>query len=385
MNADIPEEFMKELEKCLYGGCGFCRVDCPAYEQKGWESSCARGRNRIALAKIRNAINWDSDLLENIYTCTTCGYCEERCPSKISTPKLVTQLRALAINEGVIANPLLRRTFGNTYKYGNPWGKPAKTRSEWAKDLKVKTFKENEDLEILLFVGCAPSYDFRCQEVAKSLVAILDKIGVNFGILGDEETCCGDSVLRMGEKGLFEMLAEKNRDTFRKYEIRKIVTISPHCYNAFLNDYSLGSKPKVEHYTEFLWELIKQEKLKFTRAIDKVVTYHDPCYLGRYNDVYDAPREILNKIPGLSLIEMPRNRQRSFCCGGGGGRIWMEESGDQRRPDMLRAHEASDVGAGILVTACPFCLMKLEDAIKVIGNDGKIQVKDLAELVEVSM
>lgn len=379
------EDYVKELEKCLYCGCGFCCVDCPAYEQKRWESSCARGRNRIAYAKVKGVIRWDRDLLESIYTCTTCGYCEERCPQKIPTPKLVTQLRGLAIKDGVVTNPLLRRSLERIYKYGNPWGKLAKTRSEWAKGLKVKTFEKNEDLEILLFVGCAPSYDFRCQEVARSLVAIFNKTGVNFGILGNEETCCGGPILRMGEKGLFEMLVEKNLRSFKKYKIRKIVTISPHCYNTFVNDYPIGNeKLKVEHYTEFLWELIEQGILKFSRKIN-IVTYHDPCYLGRYNGIYDAPRKIIDAIPGLSRIEMPRNRERSFCCGGGGGRIWIEEAADQKRPSINRAHEAINVGPNILSTACPFCLINLDDAIKVVGNDGKIQVKDVAELVKEAM
>ena len=396
--AQIPEiikvnenvESMVELRDCLE--CLLCVAACPLTEIafKGKRFDYPASILQLASFALDPRDELDrlpTALSEGIYECTTCKRCEEVCPMGIATPKLVIErLRQLSIDKGLVKNPLIRDTLRSTYKYGNPWGKSANTRSDWAKRLGVRSFQSNEDLEILYFVGCTPAYDPRVQEVAKSLVAIFNKAGVNFRILGNEEKCCGGPMLRMGEKGLFETLMEENIRTFEKYGIHKIVTTSPHCYNAFVNDYpNIEGKVKVQHYTQFVWELIEQGKLNFSREVDKVVTYHDPCFLGRYNGVYEAPRKILEAIPGLSLVEMERSKERSSCCGGGGGRIWTEEAPAEERLSVNRTREAVGVDPDILVTACPFCLINLDDAIKVIGKSEKIQVKDIAELVKEAM
>jgi Fe-S oxidoreductase len=209
------------------------------------------------------------------------------------------------------------------------------------------------------------------------------KCGVDFGILGNEETCCGEPIFWLGEKALFEMFAEKNLNLFRKYSINRIVTTSPHAYNIFLKEYPRNNL-KVQHHTQLLLELLKQGKLTFSRKVKKTVTYHDPCFLGRYNDVYDPPREILRAIPGLKLVEMPRRREESFCCGGGGGMMWMEEFASEKT-NVKRAREASEVEPDVIATACPFCLMNLEDGVKTINQEDKIQVMDIIELVHDAM
>jgi Fe-S oxidoreductase len=210
---------------------------------------------------------------------------------------------------------------------------------------------------------------------------VLNKVGVDFGILGNEERCCGDPILRLGERGLFEMIAEENLALFEKYDISRIVTTSPHCYNTFIEDYTQKSF-ELQHYTQLLSELVEQGRLKFSKKVDKVVTYHDPCFLGRYNDIYEEPRKILEAIPGLTFVEMPRNRENSFCCGGGGGMMWMEEILSEERTCLKRAHEAVGIKPDIIATACPFCLINLEDGIKVLNKEDIVQVKDIIELVK---
>jgi len=211
---------------------------------------------------------------------------------------------------------------------------------------------------------------------------ILNKMGIDYATLGTEEWCCGDHMLRMGEKGLFEELATHNISMFQKLNPTKIVTISPHCYNTFRNDKPYNdAKLNVQHYTEFLAEAIQTGKIKLTKPVKKHVTYHDPCFLGKRNDIYEAPRKTLQAIPGLELIEMKRTKQSSFCCGGGAGRVWTEEADPEKRPCVNRVHEALDLGADTIAVACPYCVTTLEDAVKVLDVENKITVKDIAELV----
>jgi Fe-S oxidoreductase len=215
--------------------------------------------------------------------------------------------------------------------------------------------------------------------VAKALVKSLFKAEVNFGILGNEETCCGSEVRRMGEEGLFEMLVEDNLNLFRKYGITQIVTISPHCYNVFKNEYQ-DSEIEVKHYTQYVAELIDTGKLTFSNKVEKVVTYHDPCYLGRHNGIYDEPRRVLESIPGLELVEMPDSRESSLCCGGGGGRMWLETKKEERFAD-LRVKQALEVGAKVLVTACPYCLLNFEDSLLSMDIGDSMVIRDISELL----
>lgn len=213
------------------------------------------------------------------------------------------------------------------------------------------------------------------------MVAVLDKARVDFAILGNEERCCGDLPLQIGERGLFEVLAEQNMKNFERHNIRRIVTTSPHCYDTIKKHYpNFGGEFEVQHYTQFVWELIEQGKLNFSRKVEKVVTYHDPCYLGRHNNIYEEPRKILEAIPGLKLVEMERSRENSFCCGGGGGRMWTEET-SVNNICKIHAQDAADTSAKVLATACPFCFIQLEDGVKSLDLEGKLEVIDLLQLV----
>jgi len=245
--------------------------------------------------------------------------------------------------------------------------------------LKVKYVSEGEKTELLYFVGCAASYDSRAQEVARALVKNLNTLGIDFSILGNKETCCGNEVYSLGEKGLFEILVEKNLSLLDRYGISRILTTSPHCFNAFKNKY--GKDLTVQHYTQYFADLIDKGKLKFPQRIEKVVTYQDPCFLGKHNDIYDEPRKIIENIPGIKLVELNLSRGRSVCCEGGGGRMWYDIPGERGRLAETRVKEAIDVGADTLAVACPFCLLTFDDAIKTTGNEDKIQVMDIMELV----
>lgn len=322
----------------------------------------------------------DETLNSSIYECTNCKACEQICPSSIEICNVTNQIRTEIVEEGFVPKTI-RDALNNTFKHGNPWGHSKKDRTKWAEGLKVTKLFGNQEADLLYFVGCAPSYDPRCQMIAKSLVAIYDYAKIDCAILGDE-MCCGNCILRMGERGLFDILAEENLKNLKKRGVQRVITSSPHCYNAFVRDYpSYGGKFEVLHYTQFISELLDQGKLKFSREVEKVVAYHDPCFLGRHNDIYEAPRKILEAIPGLTVIEMKRTREDSFCCGGGGGRMWMEDS-FEKRPSIIRAEDATSTDPEVLVTACPFCLVQLEDAIKSMDKEEEIEVKDLAEIVK---
>ncbi|MDH5779988.1 MAG: (Fe-S)-binding protein, partial [Candidatus Bathyarchaeota archaeon] len=270
----------------------------------------------------------------------------------------------------------------SAFKYHNPVRMPPSRRTEWSKGLKIKELPTAEKTAILYFVGCLPSYDERNQKIARSMAQIFGKVNVDFATLGNDEWCCGDHILRLGEKGLFEMLAEHNISLFRKYNFNGVVTLSPHCYYVFKNEEPyVDAKINVRHYTQFLAEALENGTLSPTRAVKKRVTYHDPCFLGKRSDIYDEPRKILKAIPGLELIEMGRSRQNSFCCGGGAGRIWTEEATPENRPCVDRAKEALELGVDLIATACPFCVTTLEDAVKVLDVEDTIVVRDISEVL----
>jgi Fe-S oxidoreductase len=234
--------------------------------------------------------------------------------------------------------------------------------------------------ETLLYVGCAPSYDPRVQNVSTALVKIFQKADLDFGILGKKESCCGNEIRRMGEQALFKKLAKDNTNLFKKSGIKKIITISPHCFNAFKNEYPDFTLP-VQHYTQVIADLIEMGKLKMSKGLNLPATYQDPCFLGKQNLVFDEPRKILTSIPGLEFAEMERSKQRSLCCEGGGGRMWAEGGTEGTRNGEIRIKEAVALGAKVIATSCPFCLLTLEDAVKISGLADQIVVKDIAELV----
>lgn len=259
----------------------------------------------------------------------------------------------------------------------NPWGQPPSQRSLWIGDVEIPTF-DAEQHDILLYIGCTSSFDRRAQNIARSLVSVLMAAEIPFGILGDEEPCCGEAALSLGHKPYFDELAEKAISVYEKFGVRRIVAISPHCYDVMLNEYPRSFDLEILHYTSYLNDLIRSEKLAFQHPLNHKVTLQDPCFLGRRNDQYDAPREVLQSIPGLSLIEMEQSGPDSLCCGGGGGRMWMETPMGERFSDR-RVQEAAATSADILATACPFCISCFEDSIKAEGIQG-LEILDIAEL-----
>jgi Fe-S oxidoreductase len=314
---------------------------------------------------------------DDIWLCSTCKACVDRCPRGVELIDVIGSMRRMLVGGGMIPQ-MQRSAVSNMVQEGNPWGNPAEERMDWAEGLDVKIFERNMDW--LLFVGCAPSYDPRNQKVARALVEVLNKAGVSFGVLGNEERCCGDSARRIGDEQAFGTMVERNVAKFEEMGVERVVAISPHTFHTLKNDYGeFGSELEVLHHTQLLAELVDEEKVVPGR-MERKVTYHDPCYLGRHNGVYEEPRKILESVPGLELVEMERNREASLCCGGGGGRFWTETASDERFSNM-RLEEAFGAGAGTLVTSCPFCILNFEDSGKALGREDELVVKDVVEFL----
>ena len=369
---------IKKLNFNVCMQCGKCTGSCPVFPK----SKLNPRRLMLETAYLISPLTMHPPLniyeKSEVWDCTTCSTCSYRFPREVEPMDVLIGLRSLLIEQGRVPSTLGDALEG-VYKYGNPWGISRSKRSDWAKDLKVKYVSEGEKAELLYFVGCAAAYDSRAQEVARALVKNLNTLGIDFSILGNKETCCGNEVYSLGEKGLFEILVEKNLSLLDQYGINRILTTSPHCFNAFKNKY--GKDLAVQHYTQYFADLIDKGKLKFPQRVEKVVTYQDPCFLGKHNDIYDEPRKIIENIPGIKLVELNLSRGRSVCCEGGGGRMWYDIPGERGRLAETRVKEAIDVGADILAVACPFCLLTFDDAVKTTGNEDKIQVMDIMELV----
>jgi Fe-S oxidoreductase len=320
---------------------------------------------------------------EEIWSCTTCGACEEECPVFIEYIDKMIDLRRHLTETGQSPSTF-NQVLTHLEKTGNPFGKPPKKRSDWVKDLEgvpVRILKPGEQTDILFYVDSYGSFDPRLQEVVRAVATGLQRAGVDFAILGPKEKDTGHQVRRMGEEGLFQLLLEENTETLGKYRFNRIITADPHAFNTLKNDYP-GDLPAV-HAAVFFLDLLRAGRLIPKKSIDsgRIYTYHDPCYLGRHNAVYREPREILDRIPGLQRVEMARCRDRSFCCGGGDVNLWHEIEGEEMRLAANRLLMAREAGAQVLVTACPFCLLNLEDAVKTAGLDREMQVIDLMELL----
>ena len=314
--------------------------------------------------------------------CTTCAACMEICPVYGAPFKVISKKRALMVEEGKDVPDLMNQTLERLFNYENPWVASKRERAAWAKDLEIPVLKADGKVSPLCyFVGCTTSFDARAQGIAKAFTGILKKAGTRFGILGDKEPCCGDIALVTGETGLFQEKRENALELFDRMGIREVVTSSPHCFHSFFHEYP-GRPFGVRHYTQVLRELIAAKRLTFKNTETLTVTYHDPCYLGRHNRFFKEPREIIRAIPGTKLVEMAHHGADSLCCGGGGGRMWQgEELHGEARMSEIRMKEAQATGAEVLVTACPLCLIMLEDASKTLGLDAKMKVMDLNELV----
>lgn len=364
----------------LYGcyQCGKCTGGCPV---------SLKSKLNIRRLMIEGILGKNLERISEraeLWDCTTCKTCTIRCPRGLKPMDLIIGMREILVEEGHIPKTIIE-AMENTYKHGNPWGKSRNMRIEWIKNLpeeiKIKDFSKGEQADYLYFVGCTASFDPRIQEIAKALVFCLQRAEIDFGILGNEEHCCGNEIRRMGETGLFEMLVEENIKRFESYQIEHIFTMCPHGFNALKNEYPQG-KFNLLHTTQLLKKCLEEGKLSFTKEIKKVVSYHDPCFLGKQNGVFDEPRILLNAIPGLTFRELDRSRERSLCCEGGGGRMWVESSSETgQRLAEIRVQDAVNLGAEILATACPFCVLTLEDAVKTSGHEEKIRVMDVTELL----
>lgn len=315
---------------------------------------------------------------DEIWSCTTCGACEQECPIGIEYIDKIVDLRRGMVDEGMVPQSL-QKPLKALEKRGNPWGKMEKKRADWAKDL-PEGVEVKDSADVLFFADSVTSYDNRMQEIGKATVTILSKSGTDFKLLGKAEKDSGNEIRRFGEEMLFLSLKEQNTDAILESGVKQIITADPHAFNALKNDYQ--GLPPVMHISQFVVRNVKSGAIKLKKADDdgKVYTYHDPCYLGRHNDVYDDPRAALDAIDGLQRVEMERHKDRAFCCGGGGLMLFYEPEEDQRM-SVVRVEMAADAGANVIVTACPFCLVNIEDGIKVAGMEGKMEAIDLAELI----
>ena len=365
-----PFAFDHDLFACIQ--CGKCTGGCPMAIK-------TQLNPRVLIYRLLTAGNgYDLEKHEELWDCTTCGTCFTRCPKEVNPMETVIALRSEFVEKGRV-HQNVKTALESTYRHGNPLTLPREDRGAWAKDLSVKLMSKGA--EYLYYVGCSPSYDPKAQKTSRALVRILQRAGVDFGILGTEENCCASEVRRLGELGLFEMMAEDNQETLKRLGIGKMFTTSPHCFNTFSNDYPKNGV-EVQHYTQVLANIVDNEELEFTSKLEKTVTYHDPCYLGKQNGIYDEPRAVLKSIPGIKLVEMDRSREKSLCCEGGGGRMWLEGTNPGERLAQTRIKEAIETGAEILATACPFCLLTLDEAVKLLNAEDKLQVMDIAELVD---
>ncbi|GAB4340225.1 MAG: hypothetical protein Kow0099_16040 [Candidatus Abyssubacteria bacterium] len=376
-------EYQDLIHRCFR--CGYCKFtrdyrdfNCPTYRKFWFETYSPGGRMWLYRGLLNGDINPSPRLAEIFYSCVTCGNCAEQCVFEFG-PNLVdifVEARRELVELGVTP-PAVRDYLKGIHVHGNPY-KQTDGRGDWARGLDIAPYQGQE---YLFYVGCVGSYDDRGQEMARAAAKLLGEAGLSFGVLGDKERCDGNEVHLLGESVLFQELAEHNTRMFKSLGVKKIIALSPHGYNAFKKEYpAFGGDFEVLHYTQVLAQLVGSGALAFSGLTAKV-TYHDPCYLGRHNDEFDAPREVLRAIPGLSLVEMEKNKKNSLCCGGGGGNFFTEIIGSgEGSPARVRLREAVETGASILAVACPYCARMFEDARKSESLEGIIEVKDIAEI-----
>jgi Fe-S oxidoreductase len=358
----------EDLNLCMQ--CGLCAGLCP-WRDVGGEFYV---RQMIRMGQL-GVEGYESD--DVLYGCTTCNKCVINCPRGVKIIDIMRSMRSIIAETGAIPGPL-KTMLGSCHSHGNPWSEPREKRMDWAKDLDLPEF--TPDKEYLLFVCCTSCYDQRSRNVARSLVQLLNQAGVSYGVLGEEQNCCGESARKIGGEEVFTALMEKNINLFGDKEAKKVIVTSPHCYYTFTQEYPElgGADFEVVHASQLLQQLVDQGKLS-PSGYGKKVAYHDPCYLGRHSEIYDQPREVLKKA-GADMVALPREKKWALCCGGGGGRLWMETEPEQRF-STHRVREAAESGAEVLATACPYCISMLEDSAKGEGLEGKLEVKELAEIL----
>ena len=390
---DFTRQQLTELDACV--SCGRCQDACPAHEAGKPLSP------RAVVQDLRSHLDVVGPLLlagaaeqlptlheetisaETLWSCTSCHACVDICPLDVDPLRMITDMRRHLVAEGQLRGTPAT-ALQKMQRSGNPWGLPAEERLHWAEGLQVPTVHENQDFEVLYWVGCAASYDRRIQRVARAVVQLLQHAQVNFAVLGPAERCTGESARRMGDEFLFQELAASNLETLQAHGVRKIITHCPHCLNSLTNDYSqFGDDFEVIHHSQFLQELVEQGKLPSTYQSpgeNGPVTYHDPCYLARVQQISEPPRQLIElTLPsGSGLRELPRRREDTACCGAGGGRMWFDDPPDQRA-GMDRIDEIVKTGCQTVAVSCPFCLTMISDGLA--AAEANIEVQDIAELL----
>lgn len=372
----LDDELWEQLIELTEGAaapcyqCGVCTASCPwglVREQPFTVRSLMR-RVQLGLPE-----GW-----EQLWLCTACGQCEARCPRGVPVADVIRGLRQLMWRRRETPAGL-PSTLWSLYWNNNPWSQPPSQRAQWLGPIEVPIYDPDEH-EFVCYAGCTASYDRRAQKIAQSLVRVLQAAGIPFGVLGEEEPCCGEAVLSLGHKPYFEEVAQNAMQVFRAKGVRKLVTVSPHCYDVFRNHYpGLDQSVTTQHYTQLLADLVDQGRLPLAQSLDLQVTFQDPCYLGRRNGAYEQPRKVLSAIPGVRLAEMKHAGPEAICCGGGGGRMWLETPLGKRFSD-LRIQEAVETESNVIATACPFCVSCLEDSLKSQKLQA-LKVMDVAEIV----
>jgi Fe-S oxidoreductase len=411
--------------------CGRCQTHCPTYvtgkplthkgvnqDLKHWiwknQQLVATGKGDDGQARELPGIIGEILKPETVWACTSCGWCETACPVFIENIPRLIDMRRFKVQVEADFPAEIQRVFEGMERQGNPWGLAQEKRDEWAEDLSLPQWEPGGKYEYLFYVGCAGSYDDRQKKVSRALVKILREAKVSFATLGKQEMCNGDSARRLGNEYLFQTLAKGNIEAWNGAGVKAVITQCPHCFNTLKNEYpELGGEYRVINHTELLNELIRDKRIRLSRVMGEKVTYHDPCYLGRHNGIFDAPREALGAIPGVQVVEMQRSRRESFCCGAGGGRMWMEEKIGQRinqnrvneaadtlahaadpSVPLLDAHDKHKPGAvgeykgpakGVIAVACPFCMTMVKDGINETGREETLKVRDVTELVAEAM
>ncbi len=376
--------------------CGRCTAVCPANSTgKELDPKKLHTGIRYSAQSQKEAILKGEEefpeLLGNVFSkdffwqCTTCGACMEECPATNDhIDKIMEVRRYMVLTEGEM-KPETQQAMRSLENQYNPFNMSHSTRFDWAKELNIPSIQENPDAEYLYWVGCFGCFDDRNKKVTMDLAKIMNSAGISYALLKDEEKCTGDPARRVGNEYLFQMLAEENVETLNKYKGKKIITQCPHCFNTIGNEYpDFGGDFEIIHHTELIDHLIKNKKINLENEVAQKMTYHDSCYLGRHNDIYDAPRDALNKIKGATIQEMERSGSKSFCCGAGGGQMFMEET-EGKRVNVERIEEASRTNPDVVVSNCPFCLSMFEDGKKSAGLADKFETKDLAEVVAQAM
>jgi Fe-S oxidoreductase len=386
-----------DLYACVV--CGNCQELCPAYTtgkplnpkkviqdlkkqllKAGPELVKAKAKGEPAPENVNVTLAGKVVLEDEIWACTTCGACDTVCPVWVQHIDKIVDLRRNLVEQSILPETA-KATLQSIERRGHPWRGTTLNRSDWTRGLNIKTLAEDPKVDILYWVGCTEALDERGIKIAQSIAKIMQQAGINFGILGTEESCCGDPARRLGDEVLYQTQAQKNIEILKGYNVKKIVTGCPHCYNTIKNEYpQFDGNFEVIHHTELIGGLLKEGKIKIAKGDYGSITFHDPCYLGRHNDIYQQPRQILKSLADTKLVEMEMNKKRAFCCGGGGGRLWLEERIGQRISEN-RIDQVIDTKAQMVATACPYCLQMFEDAVKSKQVQETLKVKDIAELI----